>query len=105
MVVVIDEEGQWVPAPIEQPVPPAEDIEVYWQYLLTEADFSIEDRLLSEWAKGRGLADCGMSASWTWDGRMFRLTSYRSLEECRGAPPGTWLSRWQTANDPLLRED
>lgn len=105
MVVVIDEEGRWAPAPIEQPVPVPEDTEVDWRYQLTEADFSTEDRLLREWAKGRGLADCGMSASWTWDGGMFRLTSYRSLEECRGAPPGAWLSRWQTANDPLLREE
>lgn len=105
MVVVIDEKGRWTPAPIERPVPLPDDIEVSWRYQLTGAEFSTEDRLLREWAKGRGLADCGMSASWTWDGKMFRLTSYRSLDECRGAPPGIWLSRWQTANDPLSREN
>ena len=55
-------------------------------------------------AKGRGLADCGSSASWAWDGKMFRLASYQSLGLCRGAPPGTWLSRWQTANQPLEKK-
>lgn len=94
-----------MPAPIEFPEQLPEDIDPYWQYSITEADYAEEDRLLREWAKGRGLADCGMSASWAWDGNAFRLTSYRSLDECRGAPPGTWLSRWQTANDPLKPDE
>ena len=101
LVVVIDENGKWEPAPIEQPESPDEHWEPYYAYLLTEADYGGDARLLFMAAKGRGLADCGSSASWAWDGTMFRLASYRALRECRGAPPGTWLSRWQTANDPL----
>ncbi|HEX6742468.1 MAG TPA: DUF1176 domain-containing protein [Sphingomicrobium sp.] len=103
-VVVIDEAGKWRPAPIEQPEPP----DKYWEasdaYVLIEAGYSEDHRLLSMGYKGRGLADCGMGASWAWDGKMFRLASYYALNECRGAPPGTWPSRWQTANDPL-KED
>jgi hypothetical protein len=101
LVVVIDEHGRWRPAPIEQPVPLPEGAEPYDAYMLTEAEYSDETRLLTMHAIGRGLADCGRSASWVWDGRMFRLASYAALEECGGAPPETWLSRWQTANDPL----
>jgi hypothetical protein len=101
LVVVIDETGRWRPAPIEQPAPLPEGAEPYDAYMLTEAEYSDDARMLTMHAKGRGLADCGESASWVWDGKMFRLASYAALEECGGAPPETWLSRWQTANDPL----
>lgn len=103
-VVIIDEAGKWRPAPIEQPEPPGEYTEDYDAYLLTAANYAEDARLLGMAAKGRGLADCGSSASWAWDGKMFRLASYHALDECRGAPPGTWFSRWQTANDPLVEE-
>ena len=101
LVVIIDEAGRWSPAPIEQPEPLPKDADHYDSYFLTEADYSEKDRLLYMHAKGRGLADCGEAASWAWDGHMFRLASFQALDECEGAPPGTWLSRWQTANDPL----
>ncbi len=104
LIVVIDENGDWEPAPIEQPQPPHDYWEPYDAYLLTEADYLEKERLLFTAAKGRGIADCGSSASWAWDGHMFRLASYRALDECRGAPPGLWLSRWQTANDPVEEE-
>ncbi|WP_324827944.1 DUF1176 domain-containing protein [Qipengyuania zhejiangensis] len=102
VIVVIDEEGSWDLAPIELPEEMAEyRLGSPWQHMLTGAGYSSEDRLLTEWSKGRGLADCGTSASWAWDGEIFRLTAYRSLEVCSGAQPGTWPSLWQTANDPI----
>lgn len=101
LVVLMDENGKWKPAPIEQPEPPQEGWEPYYGYLLTAAAYEEDQRLLFMAAKGRGLADCGSSASWAWDGSMFRLSSFHALRQCRGAPPGTWLTRWQTANDPL----
>ena len=103
-VVVVDQAGKWRPAPLEQPEPPGDPSDAVGDWILTEGDYSPDDRLLGMGAKGRGLADCGMSATWAWDGRMFRLASYQALDECRGAQPGTWLSRWQTANDPLKDE-
>jgi Protein of unknown function (DUF1176) len=103
-VVIIDEGGKWRPAPIEQPEPPDEYFEPAYAHLLTAGDYVAKDRLLWMAAKGRGLGDCGSSASWAWDGEIFRLASYHALHECRGAPPGTWFSRWQTANDPLTEE-
>lgn len=105
VIVVIDEAGHWTPAVIEQAEPLYEGAEDYWSYLLTSADYDPERRLLWEWSKGRGLADCGRSASWAWDGAVFRLASFVALDECRGAPPGTWMSRWQTTNAPLEGAD
>lgn len=104
LVVVIDQAGKWSPAPIEQPGPLAQEAAPFDAYLLTEADYAPKERLLSMHAKGRGLADCGEAASWAWDGTLFRLASYSALAPCLGAPPGTWLSRWQTANDPLTEQ-
>ena len=47
-------------------------------------------------AKGRGLADCGVSASWTFDGRDFHLSSVSEQERCAGGDhewPTTWVTR------------
>lgn len=101
LVVVIDETGHWTPATMEQPRaidPVTGSVDPVDFYLLTGADYSPESRLLFMAAKGRGLADCGESASWAWDGGMFRLASFQALDECLGG--STWSSRWQTANDP-----
>ena len=104
IIVVIDEDGGWELASIERAFGQVEYASsAPWQYMLTTADYNSEDRLLTTWGKGRGAADCGNSGSWAWDGKVFRLTSLQMLEPCRGAPPGLWLSRWQTANDPLDR--
>ena len=104
LIVVIDETGRWTPASIEQPRRPESRTDPVDLYLLTEAEYDPASRLLSMHAKGRGLADCGESATWAWDGKMFSLASFQALDTCLGAPPGTWLSRWQTANDPLKDE-
>jgi hypothetical protein len=107
LVVLIDETGHWNPASMEQPrrIDPvdgkANPVDFYF---LTGAYYDPDSRLLGMESKGRGLADCGESATWAWDGKMFRLASFQALDECRGAPPGLWLSRWQTANDPLKDE-
>jgi hypothetical protein len=101
LVLVVDNAGRWSPAAIQpywknpEPVDPADG------FNLTEADYDPDNRLLLTMAKGRGLADCGLGASWAWDGKVFRLASYEELDVCQGAPPGTWLPRWHTANDPL----
>ncbi|WP_067489371.1 DUF1176 domain-containing protein [Erythrobacter sp. CCH5-A1] len=105
VIVVIDEAGRWTPAVIEQAQALPKEIEGYWSFLLTSASYDPESRLLGEWAKGRGLADCGRAASWAWDGAVFRLAYFAALDECRGAPPGTWMTRWQTANAPLEGAD
>ena len=54
---------------------------------------------LSHFAKGRGLADCGESATWAFDGRDFRLQRYHRLGWCRGGNPGDWPTLWRTRGD------
>lgn len=101
VIVVINEDGSWVPAPIEMPQNMiSEDSDSSWRHMLTTADYDPKRRLLTTWAKGRGIGDCGTAASWAWDGRVFRLASFQSLESCVGAQPGMWPSLWQTTNDP-----
>ena len=54
---------------------------------------------LSHFAKGRGLADCGESAAWAFDGQDFRLQRYHRLGWCRGGNPGDWPTLWRTRGD------
>ena len=63
----------------------------------TNVDFSAGH--LSHMAKGRGIADCGESASWTYDGRDFRLQRYHLLDRCRGGAPGEWPALWRSRGD------
>jgi hypothetical protein len=45
----------------------------------------------SESAKGRGLADCGESSTWVFDGKDFHLAQFNSLTRCGGGPAaGDW---------------
>lgn len=57
---------------------------------LTEAEFDPATGTLSMAAKGRGLADCGFSASWVWDGGQFRLAAMAFQDACGGLQPGDW---------------
>lgn len=56
----------------------------------TEVDWDAEHATVSEAAKGRGLADCGSSTSWVFDGTDFRLAEASRLNRCSGGPPGDW---------------
>ncbi|MFD1803820.1 DUF1176 domain-containing protein [Mixta tenebrionis] len=47
-------------------------------------------------ARGRGIADCGESAAWRYDGENFRLVSYNRQPSCDGGEPGDWPSVWAT---------
>ncbi len=57
---------------------------------LTDADFDPKTGTLSMAAKGRGMADCGMSASWIWNGERFVLSDMALQQMCGGAEPGDW---------------
>ena len=58
--------------------------------MFTEGDFDPKTGTLAMSAKGRGLADCGMSASWIWDGAGFRLSALSNQDACGGLEPGDW---------------
>lgn len=46
-------------------------------------------------AKGRGLADCGESMRWIWDGKKFQLLDMTYMGSCRGGEPGMWPVLWR----------
>ena len=60
----------------------------------TEAYYDTKTGLLSFSAKGRGLADCGESASWQFDGKNFQLAGWHYMGRCTGGDPGNWLPLW-----------
>jgi len=60
-------------------------------------DYDPATAMLSHFAKGRGLADCGEAASWRYDGRDFKLASYESLGRCGGMGPGDWPTLYRTS--------
>ena len=60
---------------------------------LTEPEWDAEKGVLDAHAKGRGLGDCGVSQSWVWDGKRFRMTDFTALNPCRLS--GSWLTRYR----------
>jgi hypothetical protein len=63
--------------------------------MLVNAGWDKESGLLTSFAKGRGVGDCGTSASYAWDGRAFRLVEQAEMGECRGSVDyiTTWRAR------------
>ncbi|MCX5516682.1 hypothetical protein C3941_17525 [Kaistia algarum] len=60
------------------------------QGILINPSFDEKTMTLSAFAKGRGIADCGETEDWVWDGEAFRLSSYTAMTDCQGVPPGEW---------------
>lgn len=59
--------------------------------MLTNAGW--DDGVLTSYAKGRGIGDCGELARYVWDGERFRAIEIRRMSECRGST--NWLTVWQ----------
>lgn len=63
----------------------------YSAVLVTTSATGYEDGTITSFQKGRGIADCVGSATWTWDGRAFTQTSDTTTGMCRQiAPGGAW---------------
>ena len=102
ILVIIDAGGEWRFADLDQPDFGTIGADEDWRHMITGANYDEGQRLLTEWAKGRGLADCGRIAHWAWDGERFRIAMLQTLDTCFGAVPGEFLSRWQTVNSPRV---
>jgi hypothetical protein len=63
--------------------------------ILINASWDKERGLLTSFAKGRGLGDCGTDSEYAWDGRAFRLVEQSEMGECRGSTDyiTTWRAR------------
>lgn len=69
--------------------------------LLVNAHWDGERQILSSYAKGRGLGDCGNAEKFIWDGQQFRLIEASAMPECRGAYEWitTWRAKYQKAEE------
>jgi hypothetical protein len=57
-------------------------------YSISSPEFDHEEKTLSSFAKGRGMADCGTIAEWKWTGWHFSLQQVWAKPECDGVPFG-----------------
>ncbi|MGN7833296.1 DUF1176 domain-containing protein [Pseudoxanthomonas sp. 22568] len=78
---------------------PDEGRQAAWD-AFTNAGYNNDESVLYHMAKGRGLADCGESASWVFDGRDFQLVQWNYLGSRRGGEPGDWPALWRSAGSP-----
>lgn len=51
---------------------------------------------ISAFSKGRGIADCGIAETYTWDGTRFVLTTLLEMNACGGLMPDYWPQRVKT---------
>ncbi|MDO8322284.1 MAG: DUF1176 domain-containing protein [Phenylobacterium sp.] len=58
--------------------------------LLMNVSFDPETQTLSNFEKGRGIADCGGVNSWIWDGKAFRVSDQTEMPACRGLSAEAW---------------
>lgn len=66
---------------------------------ITSGNYDPASAMLTHFAKGRGLADCGVAAQWRFDGERFVPASYVELRRCGGGAPGNWPVLWRTRDD------
>jgi hypothetical protein len=59
---------------------------------LMNVGFAAPSQTLSSFSKARGIADCGSTEAWVWDGKAFQMARAEVMPECRGVPPDDWPS-------------
>jgi hypothetical protein len=60
----------------------------YSAVLVTTSATDYDDGVITSFQKGRGIADCVATATWTWDGRAFAQTSDTTTGMCRQITTG-----------------
>lgn len=60
----------------------------YAAVLVTTSATDYDDGVITSFQKGRGIADCVATSTWTWDGRAFAQTSDTTTGMCRQITPG-----------------
>lgn len=86
------------PLAISFPMPVSGEGRPETELELVNAEFMPETGTISSYALGRGIGDCGSSASWTWDGEAFQLQSYALMDDCRGVSGEFWPTLWRSAD-------
>lgn len=78
-------DGKLIPAPFDVAVDFGEAKPAGTPATLVNAGWAADAGVLTSWAKGRGLGDCGSLQRFAWDGERVRLVEARAMTECRGA--------------------
>ena len=68
--------------------------------LLVDAGYDPRSGTLSQYARGRGIGDCGHHARWRFDGHAFRLSHYAEMTRCGGLRADDWPVLWRVAGTP-----
>ena len=63
--------------------------------ILMTPDYDPVTATLAAWALGRGLGDCGMTAHWVFDGKMFQPSDFTMQQSC-GSLNRNWLVLFRT---------
>lgn len=66
------------------------------QAVLVNAQYDPATRTLTQFAKARGLGDCGVHQRWVWTGQGFALSHEAIMGECWGVPADLWPTTWRT---------
>ena len=66
----------------------------------TGGSYDPDSRVFGVFEKGRGMADCGESAEWTWDGKAFHLSALARQQRCGGGP-GDWPVLFRSRTVPI----
>lgn len=66
--------------------------------MLVNAGWDAKNGLLTSFAKGRGLGDCGVGDDYAWDGTRFRLVRQIAMGECRGSMD--YITTWRAVVTP-----
>ena len=82
--------GDDAPQPVRFPQAVAEPTEE-----LINPTYDPATRILSAFAKGRGLGDCGVAQDWVWTVDGFRLARETEMPDCFGVPYDMWPVVWR----------
>lgn len=63
---------------------------------LMNITYDARTQTLSNFAKARGIGDCGTQNAWVWDGRQFAPTHQSLMGYCRGVPLEDWPVSYRT---------
>jgi hypothetical protein len=88
--VFVVSDGKATPARTDAPAGFTEDGRLDRIPMLVNSAFA--DGVLSSFAEGRGLGDCGDRQDFVWDGGQFRLSHEEAMGECRGNP--NYITTW-----------
>jgi hypothetical protein len=62
----------------------------------TNANYDTDHQKLYSYAKGRGVADCGVSFGYVWTGKGFVMTERSELSPCRGLTEEFWVETYSS---------